>query len=61
MHEAGHPKPWLCDNLEGWDGDGVEGGFRMEGTHVYLWPIHIDILRSISKNTKYLKKQKTYT
>ena len=27
----------LCDNLEGWDG---EGGWR-EGTYIYLQPIHI--------------------
>ena len=29
----------LCDNLEGWDG--VEGGSAKEGTHVYLWLIHV--------------------
>ena len=22
MYEAGNPKPVLCDNLEGWDGEG---------------------------------------
>ena len=28
----------ICDNLEGWD---VEGRFKMEGTYVYLWLIHV--------------------
>ena len=29
MHEAGHPKPVLWDNLEGWGGEGGGGGFRV--------------------------------
>ena len=50
MHEAGHPKLVLCDNLEGKDETGGEegvgcgeGDFRMGVTHVYIWPIHADI------------------
>ena len=41
MHEAGHPNPALWDNPEecGWEGG---GGFRIGGTHVYLWPIDLD-------------------
>ena len=39
MLEAGHPKPVLWANPEGWGGEG--GGSR--GTHVYLWLIHADI------------------
>ena len=27
----------LCDNLEGWNGEGDGRGFRREGTYVYLW------------------------
>ena len=42
MYNIGHPKPVLCDNLEGWDGEGAGRGFRMEGTYVCLWPIHTD-------------------
>ena len=42
MHEAGHPKPVLWDNLEiqGWERHGrvVQTG----GIDVYLWPIHVD-------------------
>ena len=34
MHEAGHPKPVLWYNPEGWDGEGGGGEFRMGG-HVY--------------------------
>ena len=32
MHEAGHPKPLLWDNLEGWgeEGGGI-GGLRIGG------------------------------
>jgi len=33
MHEAGHPKPVLWDNSEGWGGWEVGRGFRME--HIY--------------------------
>ena len=32
MHAAGHSKPVLWDNTEGWDGEGVGGGFRMGDT-----------------------------
>ena len=42
MFDAGNPKPVLCDNLEEW-GVGVGRGFRREGTHVYLWVIHVDV------------------
>ena len=43
MHEAGHSKLVLWDNLEGWGGVGrkVGGGFRMRGTRVHPWLIHI--------------------
>ena len=43
MHEAGHSKPMLWDNLEGWDGDG--GGRKVQdgGTHVHLWLIYVDV------------------
>ena len=29
MHEAGHPKPVLWDNREGWGGEGGGRGLRM--------------------------------
>ena len=34
MQEAGHPKPVLWDNTEGWGGEGGGKGFRMGG-HMY--------------------------
>ena len=34
MHEAGHSKPVLWDNPEGWGGRKVGGGFGMGG-HMY--------------------------
>ena len=34
MYVAGDPKLLLCDNLEGWGGEGGGKGFRREGTHV---------------------------
>ena len=33
MYVAGDPKLLLCDNLEGWGGEGGGKGFRREGTH----------------------------
>ena len=41
MHEAGHSKPMLWDNLDGWGGDG--GGRKVQDreTHVHLWLIHV--------------------
>ena len=52
MHEAGHPKPVLWNNLEGW---GLQGGQREvqdEGTHIFLWPIHVDIWQKASQYYK---------
>ena len=39
MHDAGHPKLELCDNLEGWGGEGDGRGFG--DTHP--WLIHVDV------------------
>ena len=49
-YDAGSSKPEICDNLEGWDEEG--GGFKREGTYVYLWPIHVDVWQ---KPTQYCK------
>ena len=37
MHEAGYPGPVLCDNLEGWGGEGGGREFRMGGGHMYTY------------------------
>ena len=46
------PKPVLGDNLEGWEEEG--GGFKREGTYVYLWPIHVNGWRKPSQYCNYL-------
>ena len=40
MHEAGHSKPVLWDNPEGWGGEGEGSGAQDQGTHVHPWVIH---------------------
>ena len=43
MYEAGHSKPVLWDNPEGW---GEEGGWRVvqnRGTYVHPWLIHVNV------------------
>jgi len=42
MNEAEHPKPSVTTQRDGVRREGG-GAFRMEGTHVYLWPIHVDV------------------
>ena len=34
MYDAGNPRPVLCDNLEGWDGEEVGGNSRGRA-HMY--------------------------
>ena len=43
MHETGHSKPVLWDNLEGWVGEG--GGWEVQdgGTLVHPWLIHVNV------------------
>ena len=43
MREAGHSKPVLRDNPEGWGGEGGGKGFQDGGTQVHPWQIHIDV------------------
>ena len=35
MYDAGNPKPVLCDNLEGWDGEGGGWGIQ-EGEDICI-------------------------
>ena len=35
MHETGHPKPVLSDNLEEWGGEGGGRGVQDGGGHMY--------------------------
>ena len=50
VHESGHPKPVLWNNIE--VGTEVGGGFRIGGTHVYQWPIHVDVWQKPSQYCK---------
>ena len=52
MYGSGHPKLVLCDNLEGWSGEGGGRGFRTEGTHAYLWLIHTDVWQNHDNSVK---------
>ena len=52
MQEAGHSKPVLWDNPEGWGREGSGREFQDGGTHVYPWLIHINIWQ---KTTTILK------
>ena len=45
MHEAGHSKPVLWDNPEGWGGEGDERGVQDGGTHVYQWLIRVNVCK----------------
>ena len=51
MHEAGHLKPVLWHNPEGSEGEG--GGRGVQGTHVYLWLIHVDVRQKPSQYCNY--------
>ena len=43
MHEAGHSKLVLCDNPEGWNGEGGEKGVQDGGAYVHPLLIHVDV------------------
>ena len=54
MYDAGNLKPVLCDSLEGWGGETRRGGgFKREGTHVCLWPIHVDVWQKLPQYCNY--------
>ena len=42
----------LCDNLEGGMRREEGGRFKMEGTYVYLWLIHVDIWQRPTQHCK---------
>ena len=52
MYDARNPKSVLCDNLEGWHGDGGRRSVRREGTYVYLWLVHVDVWQKPSQYCK---------
>ena len=40
----------LCDDLEGWDGGGVGGMLKREGTYGYIWLIWASLVPQLVKN-----------
>ena len=42
----------LCDNTEGGGAAGVGGRLGREGTHVYLWLIHVDVWQKPAQHCK---------
>ena len=53
MNDTGDLKPVPCDNLEGWGGEVRSGGGdTCMGTHVCLWPSHVDIWQRPSQYCK---------
>ena len=57
MHEAELPKLMLWDNPEDRVGRVVGGGFRTGETHVYSWPIHVDVWQNPSQYCKVIVLQ----
>ena len=50
MHEPGHAKSVLWENPKGYGGVGNgRGGSGLGGTHVYLWPFHVDVWQKRSQ------------
>ena len=57
VHEAGHSKLVLWDNLEGWHGEGGGRVFHNWGTHVHLWMIHVDVWQQSPQYCKVISLQ----
>ena len=57
MYDAENPELVLCDNLEGWAGEGGGWGIKREGTHVYLWQIYADVWQKLSQYCKVITLQ----
>ena len=57
MHEAGHSKPVLWDNSEGWCGEGAGRGLQDGGTHVHPWLIHVDVWQKPPQYCKVISLQ----
>ena len=49
IYDAGNTKSVLCDNIEGWDGEGGKKGFQGEKTYIYLGLIHVDVQQKPSQ------------
>ena len=58
MHEAGHSKPVLWDNPEGWSsGGGRRRRIQDGGTHVHPWLIHVNVWQKPPQYCKVISLQ----
>ena len=57
MQEAGHPKPVLSDNPEGWDREAGRRGVQNGGTHVHPWLIHVNVWQKSAQYCKVISLQ----
>ena len=48
MYDADNPSPCPVTASRGGMGREVGGGFKREGTYVYLWLIHVDVWQNPS-------------
>ena len=57
-------KQGLCNNLEGWDGEGDGKEVQKEVIYIYLWLTHVEVWQEATKFCKAiilrLKKMKKY-
>ena len=57
MHEAGHSKPVLWDNPEGWGGEEDRIGVKDEGAHAHSWLIHVNVWQKPPQYCKVISLQ----
>ena len=53
MREAGHPMPLGFYNPEGSGGEGGGREVQDRSTHVYLWPMHVNVWQKPSQYCNY--------
>ena len=56
MHDAGHSKPVLWDNPEGWGGDGSETEVQ-NGGGGHMWLIHVNVWQKPPQYCKLISLQ----
>ena len=57
MYEAGHSKPVLWDNPEGWGGEEDGKGVQDGGTHVHPWLIRVNVCKKPPQYCKLISRQ----
>ena len=57
MHETGYSKPVHWDNPEGWERDESGRGFRVGGTYVHPWLIHVNVWQKLPQYYRVISLQ----